>query len=195
MRDFFVKREQGILYLKSNSLVFFTKSKYFVGELKFEASVVKYMEVLNKRLLQRSIVEFIQAHGLENLSPVFIVSKDLVFDLAVNQRDYEELKTLQLFKDNLPFEQTKLKVAVIQIEDNYIHLGVNGDYVDSVVEAVQNAKNEIQAAIPEQLVSVLFEKETFLSKKFNELVLENLSIVKNYDLFSKNKDKKVISLK
>jgi hypothetical protein len=194
MRDFFVKREQGILYLKSNSLVFFTKSNYFVGELKFEASVVKFMEVLNKHILQTALIEFVHAHGLENLSPFVIVSKDIVFDYAVKAKDYQVPHTLEAFKANLPFDENKLKVAVIQIETNYIHFALNGDYLDAVVGALQQVKNEVQAVIPEHLISVLFEKDTFLSKSFNLQVYTNASLVKNYDLFSKNKDRKILPI-
>lgn len=76
-----------------------------------------------------------------------------------------------------------------------MHLGVNGEYVGSVTETLQSVKNEIQSVIPEQLITVLFEKETFLSRQFNDLVLDNINEVKNYNLFSKGPEKKIFSVK
>jgi hypothetical protein len=188
----FGKKQKCIFYIKRNALSVFTQEKHFIGEIPFDTTIVRNQEIHNKKQLTSRIIHFFESRGLKSGTSVVILERALVFEQALPAKGYKPEAT-EDFKANLPFYSDKLKIAVLQVENQVVQLAINGDYVDTVVETLRGLKHNIDVVIPEHILGSLLTG-SFLSKEFNQKVFENLKQIKDYDLFSGSGSEKITSL-
>lgn len=183
---------QAILYVQRNGIYYKNNIKDSpILHYNFLPAAICDLDIIDSKVLTNSIKTFIDNNKLSTSECIIIISESVYFE-----KDYigitkeEELSAIQLFIDNIPFENVLSKTFLIE---NGIKVVVaNKDFCLALKSAFDDNGLQVIAISPAVSVgireidditasfNIFFDKYDFIKQNNFPLVAQQAQLVKNY---------------
>jgi len=171
-------------YLDRNRIQFFQSGFSSVLSLDFPETVVRDLEVVNRRMLQTLLASFLRDHAIRPSLLILVLSEASYFSQTLNGEEREKELQLQQFIDTIPFDTVYSKRYTVDEKD--VGIVVPKNFSETVQQIVEGEGFRVVAVVPVFFLGSLQAGKRWLDADMGKYAFKEVNALAHQSMWHTN---------